>query len=89
MKKLMNTGADMLENAELHASDHDPSIGEAKLIHLTHSHLLTSIRQMNGRMTRELLNCPDTLRVVDLEDAPVPINLSRFCELMAPYLCMN
>ena len=89
MKKLMDTGAEMLEKSELQAPDHEPNIGEVKLIHLTHSHLLTSIRRMNGRMTRELLNCPDTLRVVDLEDAPVPINLSRFCELMAPYLCMN
>ena len=59
------------------------------LVQLSHRDLLANLRQINGMMTRELLNSPDTLRVVDLEDAPVPINTRRFCELMAPYLCMN
>ncbi|MFQ5670960.1 MAG: hypothetical protein ACE5HD_10650 [Acidobacteriota bacterium] len=66
-----------------------PDLSQTALIHLTHSHVLSSLRQVNGRLTRELMNSPDTLRLVDLEDAPVPINLRRFCQLMAPYLCMN
>jgi hypothetical protein len=89
MKNSIDTGDDMLEKTEVGTQNQDLSVGDVKLVRLTHSHLLTSIRQVNGRMTRELLNSPDTLRAVDLEDAPVPVDPRRFCELMAPYLCMN
>jgi hypothetical protein len=84
-----NMGAKMLEQNSEQNSSGEIEMIDAGLLHLTHETLLNNIRQMNGKMTRELLNSPDTLRVIDLEDAPVPINTRRFCELMAPYLCMN
>ncbi len=62
---------------------------DISLVHLTHRDLLSNLRQVNGKMTRELMNSADTLRMVDLDDAPVAIDMRRFCELMAPYLCMN
>ena len=62
---------------------------DISLVHLTHSDVLSNLRQVNGKMTRELMNSADTLRLVDLNDAPVPVDTRRFCELMAPYLCMN
>ena len=82
-------GAKMLEKNSEQNSTGELDLIDAGLLHLTHETLLGNIRQFNGKMTRELLNSPDTLRVIDLEDAPVPINTRRFCELMAPYLCMN
>ena len=84
-----NMGAKMLEKNSEPASSGEIEMIDAGLLHLTHETLLSNIRQVNGHMTRELLNSPDTLRVIDLKDAPVPINTRRFCELMAPYLCMN
>jgi len=84
-----NMGAKMLERESERTSTRELELIDAGLMYLNHQTLLSNIRQVNGRMTRELLNSPDTLRVIDLEDAPVPINTRRFCELMAPYLCMN
>ena len=89
MTSRTNVGAKMLEQNSEQASSGELEMIDAGLLHLTHETLLNNIRQVNGRMTRELLNSPDTLQVIDLVDAPVPINTRRFCELMAPYLCMN
>jgi hypothetical protein len=89
MASRTNMGAKMLLRNSEQTSTGELELIDAGLLHLTHETLLGNIRQVNGRMTRELLNSPDTLRVIDLADAPVPINTRRFCELMAPYLCMN
>ena len=84
-----NMGVKMLETTDENMTAGELELVDAGLMHLTHEALLNNIRQINGRMTRELLNSPDTLRVINLDEAPVPINPRRFCELMAPYLCMN
>ena len=84
-----NMGVKMLETTEENMATGELELVDAGLKHLSHKTLLNNIRQINGHMTRELLNSPDTLRVINLEEAPVPINPRRFCELMAPYLCMN
>lgn len=84
-----NMGAKMLETTDEKMTAGELELVDAGLMHLSHEALLNNIRQINGRMTRELMNSPDTLRVINLDEAPVPINPRRFCELMAPYLCMN
>ena len=89
MASQSNLGADMLENVKEQTPGVDLELAKAGLQPLTHKALLGSIQKINGHMTRELLNSPDTLRVIDLDDAPVPINPRTLCALMAPYLCMN
>jgi hypothetical protein len=89
MKQSAQMGDRMLETTTSNAQDRELEFGKLGFVRLSHQDVQTSLRQINGRLTREFFNSPDTLRVVDLEDAPVPINTRRFCELMAPYLCMN
>ncbi|GEM_PF-5157321 len=84
-----NMGVKMLETTDEKMTAGELELVAAGLMHLSHETLLNNMRQMNGRMTRELLNSPDTLRSINLDEAPVPINPRRFCELMAPFLCMN
>ncbi|MCZ6651219.1 MAG: hypothetical protein O7D35_11190 [Acidobacteria bacterium] len=84
-----NMGAKMLETTDEKMTAGELELVDAGLTHLSHEALLNNIRQINGKMTRELMNSPDTLRIINLDEAPVPINPRRFCELMAPYLCMN
>ncbi|MCZ6600036.1 MAG: hypothetical protein O7A07_04270 [Acidobacteria bacterium] len=84
-----NMGAKMLETTDEKMTAGELELVDAGLMHLSHEALLNNIRQINGKMTRELMNSPDTLRSINLDEAPVPINPRRFCELMAPYLCMN
>ena len=88
MKNTAQMGDKMLDMTT-NVQNRDLEFGKLGFIRLSHQDVQTSLRQINGRLTRELLNSPDTLRVIDLQDAPVPINTRRFCELMAPYLCMN
>ncbi len=89
MKNSAQMGEDMLETTTSNAPNSETELGKLGFIRLSHQDVQSSLRQINGRLTREILNSPDTLRVIDLEDAPVPISTRRFCELMAPYLCMN
>jgi hypothetical protein len=89
MAHQFNMGVKMLETTDENITTGDHELLDAGLMHLSHEELLNNIRQINGKMTRELLNSPDTLRVINLNEAPVPINPRCFCELMAPYLCMN
>ena len=89
MSHQSNMGVKMLETSDEKMTAGEIELVDAGLMHLSHEKLLNSIRQINGKMTRDLLNSPDTLRVINLDEAPVPINPRRFCELMAPYLCMN
>lgn len=89
MAQPSNMGVKMLETRDEKMTAGELELMDAGLLHLSHETLLNNMRQMNGKMTRELLNSPDTLRVISLDKAPVPINPRRFCELMAPYLCMN
>lgn len=89
MAQPSNMGVKMLETRDEKMTAGELELMDAGLLHLSHETLLNNMRQMNGKMTRELLNSPDTLRVINLDEAPVPINPRRFCELMAPYLCMN
>lgn len=84
-----NMGAKMLETTDEKMTAGELELVDAGLMHVSHEALLNNIRQINGKMTRELMNSPDTLRIINLDEAPVPINPRRFCELMAPYLCMN
>ena len=79
----------MLERLAVAEPERKIDLGRGDLVALTHQDLLAVVREGTRQLTRELLAASDTIRLTDLDDMPVTVDTRRFCQLMAPYICMN
>ena len=67
----------------------DADTWQDDLIEVDHVTLLQCLRQVSAQLTREFVATSEMSSSLAEDGTPVPIEPSRLCALMQPFLCMN